>query len=187
MGDHNRDALNHYAKWPVVTVTIYGWWCNQGLFQCRIFLWHSPSTQISGNVIDFIPLNIHFSQVCSNVGYDSKTHLRIKSREISFISSISTSISVISFFGDCTWRMGMMYHCRTQCEIWKQFENRDVIYGQIKLCEIWIKDGFWRDILHCNSIHVLVEFTVNHIQHVFNRYRNISCYTPIEWVDIDLH
>ena len=129
------EATKHLTLVGIVVVICIA--CNQ----CSWFrflqqrLTHTPSDTWAGVTLLFI------------IGYPSETHLKFKSPKISFVYKICPSYPIVSKF--CTEHSSNTAMIYEKMSIWLDYWNG--CYGQTRLCEIWVSDDIWMDILYCTA------------------------------------
>ena len=83
----------------------------------RIYVQPRNCRAVSSSVLQLTVLQRDlavFRELC-NIGYPSETHLKLKSREISFAYNLFRSDLIVLEF--CTEHGGIKYHCRALCKI----------------------------------------------------------------------
>ena len=101
-----------------------------------MFCLHKNSV-LKGNMLSYLPIfPVSYGRIvyaCDNIRYPPETHLKIKSREISF----THNFSVQSSNRDESLHRARQYHCRALCKISKRFDNWNRCSGRTSFREIW--------------------------------------------------
>ena len=139
-----EDVAYVTSSWMAKTLITWSQSCHRlqnpkiTMFTKEPQIW-ARSVQVNTRLINDTP-----GALC-NMRHPSETHLKLKTREISFVYKISFSWQIV-----INWlhraQQFQQYQCRLLCKISNRFGNCEISYGQTSLREIWVlryvSDGY---------------------------------------------